>query len=98
MSIQKAKQTVECGMEFFEFKLPAETSEQDVLAKVEELNNDPKVHGILVQLTQKHINEEKIINAIAVEKDVDGFQIINSGQLATGTGSLLIACVLRMGV
>ncbi|MFL2659625.1 MAG: bifunctional methylenetetrahydrofolate dehydrogenase/methenyltetrahydrofolate cyclohydrolase FolD [Alphaproteobacteria bacterium] len=89
----KAKQTVECGMESFEFKLPAETSEQDVLAKVEELNNDPKVHGILVQLPlPKHINEEKIINAIAVEKDVDGFQIINSGQLATGTGSPLIAC------
>ena len=74
----KAKQTVECGMESFEFKLPADTSEQDVLAKVEELNNDPKVHGILVQLPlPKHINEEKIINAIAVEKDVDGFQILS---------------------
>ena len=89
----KAKQTIECGMESFEFKLPVKTREQDVLAKVKELNNNPKVHGILVQLPlPKHIAEEKIINAIAVEKDVDGFQIINSGQLVTGTGNPLIAC------
>ncbi|MGB1361147.1 MAG: bifunctional methylenetetrahydrofolate dehydrogenase/methenyltetrahydrofolate cyclohydrolase FolD [Alphaproteobacteria bacterium] len=89
----KAKQTVECGMESFEYKLPAETSEADVLAKVEELNNNPAVNGILVQLPlPDHIDEEKVINAIAVEKDVDGFQIVNSGQLATGTGNPLIAC------
>ena len=89
----KAKQTVECGMESFEYRLPEDTSEGDVLAKVKELNEDPKVHGILVQLPlPKHIEEEKVINAIAVEKDVDGFQIVNSGQLATGTGNPLIAC------
>ena len=89
----KAKQTVECGMESFEYRLSEDTSEADVLAKVEELNNDPKVNGILVQLPlPKHIDEEKVINAIAVEKDVDGFQIVNSGQLATGTGNPLIAC------
>ncbi len=89
----KAKQTVECGMKSFEYRLSADTSEAIVLEKVKELNDDPAVNGILVQLPlPKHIDEEKIINAIAVEKDVDGFQIINSGQLATGTGNPLIAC------
>ena len=89
----KAKMTVECGMESFEYRLPADTSEADVLAKVNELNNDPKVNGILVQLPlPKHITEEKVINAIDVNKDVDGFQITNSGQLSTGTGNPLIAC------
>ena len=89
----KAKQTVECQMASFEYKLPADTTEEDVLNKVRELNADPAVNGILVQLPlPKHIDEEKIINTIAVEKDVDGFQIVNSGQLATGAGNPLIAC------
>ena len=89
----KGKMTVECGMESFEYRLPADTSEADVLAKVNALNKDPKVNGILVQLPlPKHITEEKIINAIEVKKDVDGFQITNSGQLSTGTGNPLIAC------
>ena len=89
----KGKMTVECGMESFEHRLPADVSEADVLAKVDALNKDPKVNGILVQLPlPKHITEENIINAIDVAKDVDGFQIINSGQLSTGTGNPLIAC------
>ena len=81
----KAKQTVEVGMNSFEFHLPADTSEEALLAKIAELNENEKVHGILVQLPlPRHIDEEKIINAIAPEKDVDGFHVINSGKLATG--------------
>ena len=86
----KGQQTVECGMQSFEFKLPADTSEADVLAKVAELNNDPAVHGILVQLPlPKHINEANVINAINPDKDVDGFHVINTGRLATGQPSMV---------
>ncbi len=89
----KGKKTVEVGMNSFEFKLPKDASEQEVLAKVNELNMDSKVNGILVQLPlPKHICEENIINAISQEKDVDGFSIINSGMLFTKTGNPLIAC------
>jgi methylenetetrahydrofolate dehydrogenase (NADP+) / methenyltetrahydrofolate cyclohydrolase len=92
----KAKQTLEVGMNSYEFKLPADTSEADLLAKVHELNHDNKVHGILVQLPlPKHINESAVINAIAPSKDVDGFHILNTGKLATGQsglGSGLVPC------
>ncbi len=86
----KGKQTVEAGMASFERKLPAETSERDLLAVVEELNNDPAVHGILVQLPlPKHLNEDLVINSIAPEKDVDGFHISNVGRLATGQKAMV---------
>ena len=86
----KDKQTVEAGMASFERKLPAETSERDLLAVVEELNNDPAVHGILVQLPlPKHLNEDLVINSIAPEKDVDGFHISNVGRLATGQKAMV---------
>jgi methylenetetrahydrofolate dehydrogenase (NADP+)/methenyltetrahydrofolate cyclohydrolase len=88
----KGKQTIEAGMESFEFHLPAETGEEELLKKIDELNNNPKVHGILVQLPlPKHINEEAVINAIAPEKDVDGFTILNVGKLATG-GEGFVPC------
>lgn len=84
----KAKQTVEVGMESFEFHLPPTTSEEELLNKIRELNVDDKVHGILVQLPlPDHINEEKVINAISPDKDVDGFNVINAGKLMTGQNS-----------
>jgi len=86
----KAKQTCEAGMRSFEFSLPAETAEAELLEKIHILNNDPQVHGILVQLPlPKHIDEDKIINAINPEKDVDGFHVINAGKLATGQASFV---------
>ncbi len=86
----KGKQTIAAGMDSFEHKLPADTSEQDLLKLVEQLNNDPKVNGILVQLPlPKQIDESKVINSINVDKDVDGFHIENVGKLAIGENSLL---------
>ena len=88
----KAKQTVEVGMNSWEHRLPAETPEADVLALVAALNSDPRVHGILVQLPlPKHIDSTRVINSVAPEKDVDGFHIINAGKLATGQEAL-VAC------
>ena len=84
--LSKGKQTIEAGMQSFEFHLPAETSEAELLKKIDELNNNPEVHGILVQLPlPKHINEEAVINAISPAKDVDGFHVINVGKLVTGS-------------
>lgn len=81
----KGKQTSEAGMISFETHLPAETTQDELLAKIFELNNNEAVHGILVQLPlPKHINEEAVINAIAPAKDVDGFHIVNAGKLAIG--------------
>ena len=81
----KAKQTVEVGMNSWEHRLPAETSEADVLALVNKLNNDSACHGILVQLPlPKHINSEKVLNSINPDKDVDGFHVINAGRLSVG--------------
>ena len=86
----KGKQTREVGMESFEYHLPDTTSQEELLAKVAELNADPKVHGILVQLPlPKQIDESAVINAIAPEKDVDGFHVVNAGKLATGQAGLV---------
>lgn len=101
----KAKQTVEVGMNSWEHRLPAETSEADVLALVNKLNNDPACHGILVQLPlPKHINSEKVLNSINPDKDVDGFHPVNVGRLWVGeralvpctpTGSVILAKTVR---
>ena len=86
----KGKQTVEVGMDSIEHKLPADTAEEDVLALVDKLNNDPAINGILVQLPlPKQINEAKVINTISVDKDVDGFHIENVGKLSIGEDSLV---------
>jgi methylenetetrahydrofolate dehydrogenase (NADP+)/methenyltetrahydrofolate cyclohydrolase len=97
----KGKQTVEAGMNSFEHKLDADTSEADLLAVVEQLNNDPAVHGILVQLPLPgHLNEDLIINSIAPEKDVDGFHISNVGLLGTGQKSMVpctpLGCLMML--
>ena len=88
----KGTQTLEAGMNSFEHKLPDTTSKAELLALVQKLNHDPAVHGILVQLPlPKQIDEASIINAIAPEKDVDGFHVINAGLLATG-GKAMVPC------
>jgi len=86
----KGKQTVEVGMNSFEHKLPADTSEESLLALIDELNKDPAVNGILVQLPlPDHLHEDLIINAIDPAKDVDGFHISNVGLLATGQKAMV---------
>lgn len=88
----KVKQTAEVGMNGFHFEMDENTPEDVLLAKVNELNNDPAVNGILVQLPlPKHINEAAVIGAIDPEKDVDGFHVVNSGLLATG-GKGMVPC------
>ena len=86
----KGKQTVEVGMNSYEHKLPADTAEADLLALIDQLNTDPAVHGILVQLPlPKHLNEDLVINSISPAKDVDGFHISNVGLLGTGQKSMV---------
>ena len=89
----KKKQTVEAGMASFDFALPESTSQADLIAKVEALNANPEVHGILVQLPlPKHIDEQAVINAIDPAKDVDGFHAVNTGRLVTDQPNTLISC------
>ncbi|EYD71132.1 bifunctional methylenetetrahydrofolate dehydrogenase/methenyltetrahydrofolate cyclohydrolase FolD [Limimaricola hongkongensis] len=97
----KGRKTVEAGMESFEHRLPAETTEADLLALVEKLNTDPAVHGILVQLPlPKHMNADAVINAIDPAKDVDGFHISNVGLLGTGQKAMVpctpLGCLMML--
>ncbi|MBS0663648.1 MAG: bifunctional methylenetetrahydrofolate dehydrogenase/methenyltetrahydrofolate cyclohydrolase FolD [Verrucomicrobia bacterium] len=86
----KGKATVEVGMNSYEHKLPADTSEADLLALIGRLNRDPKVNGILVQLPlPAHLDSDLVINAIDPAKDVDGFHISNVGLLGTGQKSMV---------
>jgi methylenetetrahydrofolate dehydrogenase (NADP+) / methenyltetrahydrofolate cyclohydrolase len=86
----KGAQTHEAGMASFEHRLAADVPEAELLALVDRLNVDPAVHGILVQLPlPPHFDAAKVINRIAVEKDVDGFHVSNVGLLATGQKALV---------
>ncbi|MGV3770622.1 MAG: bifunctional methylenetetrahydrofolate dehydrogenase/methenyltetrahydrofolate cyclohydrolase FolD [Sphingobium phenoxybenzoativorans] len=86
----KGKMTVEAGMESFEFKRPDSIGQEDLLDLIEELNEDDRVDGILVQLPlPAHINEAAVIAAIDPAKDVDGFHIANAGKLAVGEKALV---------
>lgn len=86
----KGKQTIEAGMNSFEYLLPEKILEEDLLRKIAELNSDDRVHGILVQLPlPKHISEFKVINSIAPQKDVDGFHLENVGKLSVGQQGLI---------
>ncbi len=88
----KGQQTREVGMNSFEHRLAVDTSEADLLDLVAKLNDDPAVHGILVQLPlPRHMDEQKVIAAIDPKKDVDGFHVVNAGLLATG-GQGLVPC------
>tara|TARA_B100000029_G_C17497563_1_gene931505 strand:+ start:222 stop:1118 length:897 start_codon:yes stop_codon:yes gene_type:complete len=86
----KGRQCKESGMRSIEHKLPAETSEQDLLTLVSDLNSDSNVHGVLVQLPlPKHINSNRILTDIDPNKDVDGFHINNVGKLWAGHKTLV---------
>ena len=79
----KRKACAEANIESFHHELPADATQDEVLALVQRLGADPKVHGILVQLPlPKHIDEETILNAVPLSKDVDGFHPLNIGALA----------------
>ncbi len=90
----KSKKAKECGFKSVQHSLPEETTQDELLALVAELNADPSIHGILVQLPlPKHLDSEPVIQSILPEKDVDGLHVVNAGKLATGdleTG--LISC------
>ena len=95
----KGVQTREAGMNSFEFKMPADTPENIVLEKVRELNQNAEVHGILVQFpVPAQISQQKVIETIAPEKDVDGLHPVNAGRLASGLDAMApctpLGCVM----
>ena len=95
----KHKMTTHAGMKSFEHKLPAETTQKELLTLIEGLNSDPDVHGVLVQLPlPDHIDEQAVLAAIDPAKDVDGFHVVNAGKLATGADGLVpctpLGCLL----
>ena len=97
----KGKMTNEVGMKSVEHKLDEATSEADLLALIEQLNNDATIHGILVQLPlPKHLDEDLVINSINPAKDVDGFHISNVGLLGTGQKSMVpctpLGCLMML--
>ena len=86
----KGKQTLEAGMNSYEHKLPETTGQEELLTLIAQLNSDPSVHGILVQLPlPAQIDSHAVINAIDPDKDVDGFHLINVGRLSTGAPGLV---------
>jgi methylenetetrahydrofolate dehydrogenase (NADP+) / methenyltetrahydrofolate cyclohydrolase len=90
----KSKKAKECGFHSVQHTLDEGTGEEELVALVEELNADPAIHGILVQLPlPDHIDAARIIQTIAPEKDVDGFHFINVGKLGTGEiASAFVPC------
>jgi methylenetetrahydrofolate dehydrogenase (NADP+)/methenyltetrahydrofolate cyclohydrolase len=95
----KAKATKEAGMQSFDHRLPDSVSQADLLALVRQLNADPAVHGILVQLPlPKQIDAQVVLDAVDPAKDVDGFHPVNAGRLASGLPALVpctpLGCVM----
>jgi len=102
----KEKACATAGMYSQDVRVPAETTQEEALALVRKMNADPRIHGILVQLPlPKHIDESAVIDAIAPEKDVDGFTPVNVGRMMIGETCFLpctphgiIQMLLRAGV
>ena len=95
----KAKVTVETGMRSFDHRLPESVGQAELLALVKKLNDDPAVHGILVQLPlPKQIDAQQVLNTIDPNKDVDGFHPVNAGRLASGLPALVpctpLGCIM----
>lgn len=86
----KQKFAEECGMNSVTIKKDVETTQEELLKLIQDLNNDTAVHGILVQLPlPKHIHEQTVLQSILPEKDVDGFHPVNVGRLSIGEPSLI---------
>lgn len=86
----KQKFAEECGMNSVTIKKDVETTQEELLKLIQDLNNDASVHGILVQLPlPKHIHEQTVLQSILPEKDVDGFHPVNVGRLSIGEPSLI---------
>ncbi|WP_296423621.1 bifunctional methylenetetrahydrofolate dehydrogenase/methenyltetrahydrofolate cyclohydrolase FolD [Yoonia sp.] len=97
----KGKMTVEVGMASVEHRLAVDTSEAELLALIDQLNSDPAIHGILVQLPlPAHLDSDLVINSIDPVKDVDGFHISNVGLLGTGQKSMVpctpLGCLMML--
>jgi methylenetetrahydrofolate dehydrogenase (NADP+) / methenyltetrahydrofolate cyclohydrolase len=97
----KGKMTREVGMHSVEHKLPANVAQDAVLELIDTLNNDPEIHGILVQLPlPEHMDEKRVVNAVSPAKDVDGFHISNVGLLGTGQKSMVpctpLGCLMML--
>lgn len=89
----KIKRTESAGLNSFEYHYNDNITQDELLRKINELNHDENIHGILVQLPlPQHLDSALIIDNIAPHKDVDGFHTINVGELSTGTGAPLIPC------
>jgi len=89
----KEKALVELGMNSFDHHHPIDMSEEDLLILIAQLNADPAVHGILVQLPlPRHMDTQKVLAAITPEKDADGFHVVNAGLLATGQREAIVPC------
>ncbi|MCP4133292.1 MAG: bifunctional methylenetetrahydrofolate dehydrogenase/methenyltetrahydrofolate cyclohydrolase FolD [bacterium] len=89
----KNKRCAEVGIKSFPYELPEETTQEELLSLVDELNNNKEVNGILVQLPlPKHIDEKTVINAINPAKDVDGFHPVNTGKLMNGEDDCFLPC------
>ncbi|MFG6590573.1 bifunctional methylenetetrahydrofolate dehydrogenase/methenyltetrahydrofolate cyclohydrolase FolD [Sulfitobacter sp. 1A12157] len=97
----KGKMTREVGMKSVEHKLPATVDQGELLKLIDALNNDPEIHGILVQLPlPDHLDETRVVNAVSPAKDVDGFHISNVGLLGTGQKSMVpctpLGCLMML--
>ncbi|MDX1000937.1 bifunctional methylenetetrahydrofolate dehydrogenase/methenyltetrahydrofolate cyclohydrolase FolD [Sinorhizobium medicae] len=97
----KHRQTLAAGIASFKYELPAETTQEELMALIDRLNVDPAVHGILVQLPlAAHLDANAVIQEINPNKDVDGFHISNAGRLATGQPALVpctpLGCLLLL--
>jgi methylenetetrahydrofolate dehydrogenase (NADP+)/methenyltetrahydrofolate cyclohydrolase len=93
--------TREVGMKSVEHKLPATVDQGELLKLIDALNNDPEIHGILVQLPlPDHLDETRVVNAVSPAKDVDGFHISNVGLLGTGQKSMVpctpLGCLMML--
>ncbi|ESY64052.1 MULTISPECIES: bifunctional methylenetetrahydrofolate dehydrogenase/methenyltetrahydrofolate cyclohydrolase FolD [Mesorhizobium] len=97
----KHRQTVAAGMRSFKHELPADATQDELMELIDQLNVDPAVHGILVQLPlPSHLDTNAVIQEINADKDVDGFHIINAGRLSTGQPALVpctpVGCLMLL--
>ncbi|WP_299847744.1 bifunctional methylenetetrahydrofolate dehydrogenase/methenyltetrahydrofolate cyclohydrolase FolD [uncultured Paracoccus sp.] len=97
----KHRQTIAAGMQSFKYELPADTSQDELMALIDRLNVDPEVHGILVQLPlPAHLDTHAVIQEINPDKDVDGFHVSNAGRLSTGQPALVpctpVGCLMLL--